>query len=252
MMPMIELQNVHVVFNQGTHLENHVLRGLDLKLDEGEFVTVIGSNGAGKSTLMNVLTGEIQVSSGDFFLDGNSLIELAPEQRSKKIARIFQNPLLGTFANLTIEENLSLALRRGCRRGRRLALDKKRRGEFKQALAKLDIGLENRLQDRVALLSGGQRQALSLIMATMQEAKLLLLDEPTAALDPKMAKTVLSLTKRIVEEKHLTTLMITHSMSQALEYGNRTLLLHQGRIEKDIMGTERRRLAVEDMLSYFV
>lgn len=248
---MIELKNIHVFFNKGTQLENHVLKGLDLTIQKGDFVTVIGGNGAGKSTLMNVLAGDITPEQGQLIIAGQDLTKQRTENRSKQIARIFQDPMIGTFSHLTIEENLSLASKRGEKRGLGLALKKVQREYFRNKLKSLDMGLENRLCDRVSLLSGGQRQALSLVMASIQKAEVLLLDEHTAALDPKTAKIILDLSKKVIDEHHLTTLMITHSMSQALEFGNRTIFMQQGQIVRDLAKDERKSLSPSDLLDFF-
>lgn len=248
---MIELQNIQVTFNKGTQLENHVLKGINMSIKEGEFVTVIGGNGAGKSTLMNVLAGDIKPSKGKIIVNGDDITNLPTYKRANLIARIFQDPMLGTFADLTIEENLSLAFKRGKFRGLDFALSTSLRERFKEALAEVGIGLERRLKDKVALLSGGQRQALSLVMAAMQESKILLLDEHTAALDPKIAKSVLEMTARIVKGHKLTAIMITHSMTQALEYGNRTIMMYHGKIIKDIKNQERSLLSPDNLLKFF-
>lgn len=248
---MLKLKNIQVVFNKGTVIENKVLKGLDLEIQDGEFVTIIGGNGAGKSTLMNVISGEITHNTGKVYVDQEDVSKFPTQKRAKYIARVFQDPMTGTFPTLTIEENLSLALNRGRRRSFGMALGASKRGFFKEVLAELNIGLESRLQDEVALLSGGQRQALSLLMATLDGSKLLMLDEHTAALDPKMAKLVLKITKKLVEKSKLTTLMITHSMSQALEFGDRTIMLYHGEIVKDMRGKERSNLDPSDLLKFF-
>lgn len=248
---MIQLNNIQVIFNKGTHIENHVLKGLDLKIQEGEFITVIGGNGAGKSTLMNVLTGDLVPNEGSVFIDGKELTRKGAVQRSALVARIFQDPMIGTFSHLTILENLALAVQRGNKRGLGLAMKKSLHGTFKDKLARLNMNLQDRLDDKVSLLSGGQRQALSLVMATMQKAKILLLDEHTAALDPKTAKRIVELTKEIIEEDKLTALMVTHSMHQALELGTRTLLMKEGRIMKDLNAEKRRELKPLDLIELF-
>jgi putative ABC transport system ATP-binding protein len=248
---MIRLQQVHVRFGVGTPLETHALRGVDLQISEGEFVTVIGSNGAGKSSLLNALSGEIAVSSGQVFIDGRDVTRLDTAARAALVARVFQDPLAGSCEFLTIEENLALADARGRRRGLRPALDETRKQPYRDYLSRLNLGLENRLQDKMGLLSGGQRQAVSLLMATLQPSKILLLDEHTAALDPKTSAFVLDLTRQIIEEKQCTALMVTHSMKQALAVGSRTIMLHQGQIIFDISGEERARLGVKDLLDLF-
>lgn len=248
---MIELHNTHVYFNKNTKLENHVLKGLNLKILDGQFVTIIGGNGAGKSTLMNVLAGEISPTDGKIFIDNVDVTNISTEARSHLVSRVFQDPLKGTFAELTIEENMALANKRGNRRGLGISLDNKIREYFRQALADLHIGLEDRLGDKVSSLSGGQRQALSLVMATLRESKILLLDEHTAALDPKMARKIMKLTDKIIKKHKLTALMITHSMSQALEFGDRTIMLYHGKIVKDMVGENRDNLSAEDLIKYF-
>ncbi len=248
---MIEMRHVRVTFNAGTPLENPALRGIDLDIPAGQFLTVIGGNGAGKSTLLNALSGEINISAGRISFDGQDVTRWPVAQRARWVARVFQDPLAGTCAELTIEENLALAAARGQWRSLRPALTAAARATFRDSLARLGLGLENRLQDRMSLLSGGQRQALSLLMATLQPMKILLLDEHTAALDPKTAAFVLELTRRIVAERQLTALMVTHSLRHALDVGTRTLMLHQGRIVLDIAGAERARLDVPDLLRLF-
>jgi putative ABC transport system ATP-binding protein len=248
---MIAAENIAVTFNRGTPMETPALRGLDLAIPEGQFVTVIGSNGAGKSTLLNVLTGDAAVDAGRVVIDGRDVTGWAPPRRAALVARVFQDPLAGSCADLSIEENLALAAARGRRRGLGLAVDRSRRQAFRDQLRRLGLGLENRLGDRMGLLSGGQRQAVSLLMATLQPMKILLLDEHTAALDPKTAEFVLDLTRRIVEDQKLTTLMVTHSMRQAQDYGDRTLMLHEGRIVFDVAGEARKGLDVPDLLGLF-
>jgi putative ABC transport system ATP-binding protein len=248
---MIAAEAVSVTFNRGTPMETPALRGLDLKIPAGQFVTVIGSNGAGKSTLLNALTGDVKLMGGRVVVDGADVTGWPPPQRAGLVARVFQDPLAGSCAELSIEENLSLAGARGRRRGLARAIDRNRRAEFRARLTLLGLGLESRLGDRMGLLSGGQRQAVSLVMATLQPMKILLLDEHTAALDPKTAEFVLELTQRIVVEKQLTTLMVTHSMRQALDYGDRTVMLHEGRVVFDVAGAERKGLDVPDLLALF-
>jgi putative ABC transport system ATP-binding protein len=248
---MIAVEAVSVTFNRGTPMETPALRGLDLKIPAGQFVTVIGSNGAGKSTLLNTLTGDVALMGGRVVIDGADVTGWSPPRRAELVARVFQDPMAGSCAELSIEENLSLAAARGRRRGLARAVDSRRRAAFRQRLTLLGLGLENRLGDRMGLLSGGQRQAVSLLMATLQPMKILLLDEHTAALDPKTAEFVLELTQRIVSEKKLTTLMVTHSMRQALDYGDRTVMLHEGRVVFDVAGDERKGLDVPDLLALF-
>ncbi|PWV60562.1 ABC transporter ATP-binding protein [Plasticicumulans acidivorans] len=248
---MIAVDAVQVVFNAGTPLQNEVLRGLSLDIAEGQFVTVIGSNGAGKSTLLNVLAGEVQPSRGRVRIGGRDVTGQAPHQRAALVGRVFQDPLAGTCGELTIEENLALAAARGTRRGFGRALDTARRTRFREALAALGLGLEHRLHDRIGLLSGGQRQAVSLLMATLQPLQILLLDEHTAALDPQTAALVLRLSCELIAEHRLTALMVTHSMRQALAVGDRTVMLHRGDVVFDVAGVERARLDVPDLLALF-
>ena len=248
---MISLNNISITFGKGTPLQNTIFHQLNLKIDSGEFVTVIGGNGAGKSTLMNMLSGETFIDEGDIILDGINVTNWRVYERAQLISRVFQDPLLGSYAELTIEENLSLAVSRGKSRSIKIALDHKLREHFKERLLDIGIGLENRLADRMGSLSGGQRQAISLIMATLQPSKILLLDEHTAALDPKMERLILELTNRLINEKKLTALMITHCMSQALEFGTRTLVLHQGKIVRDLKDKERKCLQAADLITFF-
>lgn len=248
---MIEARGVGVVFNPGGALETPALCGADLALGAGEFATVVGSNGAGKSTLLNVLAGDVAPSSGRVLLDGEDITPVPAHLRAAKIARVFQDPLAGTCADLTVEENMALALLRGKNRGWRLAVSSERREFFRRRLRDLGLNLENRLGERVGQLSGGQRQAVSLAMATLSGNRILLLDEHTAALDPRMAAFVLELTRRIGAEYNLAVLMVTHSMKAALECGGRTLMLHRGEIVLDIKGEERAKLGTPDLLRLF-
>ena len=248
---MIKVGELQLTFNQGTPIENHVLRGLNLNISEGEFVTIIGSNGAGKSSLLNVISGDLLADSGSVIINGKNVTRWPAWKRAGLVARVFQDPMIGTCENLTIEENLAIAYNRGHSFTLSPALNKKLRGIFKEKLATLNLGLENRLSDMMGLLSGGQRQAVSLLMSTLQPSKILLLDEHTAALDPKTAQFVLDLTDEIVSQNHLTTMMVTHSMKQALEYGNRTVMLHQGQVVLDVSGEERTKLTVNDLLAMF-
>ncbi|MBE9114430.1 ABC transporter ATP-binding protein [Lusitaniella coriacea LEGE 07157] len=248
---MIELETIYVTFNPGTPLETRALNGVDLTIPDGQFVTVIGSNGAGKSTLLNTISGDIIPDRGKVKIAEQTVTKLPTHKRAKFVARVFQNPLAGSCAHLTVEENLALAYRRGKSRGLRSALNRRLREDLRAQLATLGLGLENRLRDRMGLLSGGQRQAVSLLMSTLAPNKILLLDEHTAALDPKTAESVLQLTRQIVEQRQLTTLMITHSMRQALDFGDRVLMLHQGKIIFDLAGTERNGLEVKDLLQLF-
>ena len=248
---MLDIQNIVKTFNAGTVNEKIALRGVSLHLKPGDFVTVIGGNGAGKSTLMNSVAGVYGVDEGKILIDGVDITALPEYKRAKYIGRVFQDPMMGTAANMWIEENLALAARRGKPRTLRAGITKAEREEYKEQLKILDLGLENRLTTKVGLLSGGQRQALALLMATLQKPKLLLLDEHTAALDPKTAAKVLDVTQRIVEKDNLTTLMITHNMRDAIAYGNRLIMMHEGRIILDIAGEEKKQLTVEALLAQF-
>jgi putative tryptophan/tyrosine transport system ATP-binding protein len=248
---MIRLEDITVTFGRGTPMQTTALRSLDLAIPAGQFVTVIGSNGAGKSTVLNVLTGDAPVERGRVVIDEQDVTAWSAPRRAALVARVFQDPLAGSCADLSIEENLALAAARGARRGFSLALGSRRRADFRARLHHLGLGLENRLGDRMGLLSGGQRQAVSLLMATLQPMKILLLDEHTAALDPKTAEFVLALTQKIVDEQKLTTLMVTHSMRQALDHGDRIVMLHEGRVVLDVAGKERQGLDVPDLLALF-
>ena len=249
---MLEIQNIFKTFNAGTINEKRALNGVSLTLNDGDFVTVIGGNGAGKSTLMNAIAGVFGVDSGKIIIDGTDLTHLPEYKRAKYIGRVFQDPMMGTAATMQIEENLALAARRGMKRTLRIGITKAEREEYKEQLKILGLGLENRMTSKVGLLSGGQRQALTLLMATLRKPKLLLLDEHTAALDPKTAALVLDATQRIVEASGLTTLMITHNMRDAIAYGNRLIMMYNGRIVVDVSGEEKKKLSVEDLLGLFV
>ena len=248
---MISLKDIHVKFGLNTPLETHALRGINLEIKEGEFVTVIGSNGAGKSSLLNALSGEISITSGTVEIANIDVTKLDTSRRAGLVARVFQDPLGGSCEFLSIEENLALADARGRNRGFKPALNEDRKQPYREYLSRLNLGLENRLEDKMGLLSGGQRQAVSLLMATLQPSRILLLDEHTAALDPKTSQFVLDLTSQIIEEKKQTALMVTHSMKQALEVGSRTIMLHQGKIIFDIEGEQRQGLTVKDLLDLF-
>ena len=248
---MLDARDLHVTFNAGTPIETRALRGTSLSIPSGQFVTVIGSNGAGKSTLLNAVSGDQPVDSGRIELDGVDMTRQPVWRRADRVARVFQDPLAGTCEDLTIEENLALADTRGSRRGFGRAVKAARRDEYRAHLATLGLGLENRLEDRIGLLSGGQRQAVSLLMASLRPSRILLLDEHTAALDPRTAEFVLQLTVRIVAEHKLTTMMVTHSMRQALDVGERTVMLHQGQVVLDVSGDERKGLDVRDLLAMF-
>lgn len=248
---MIKLSHIDVTFKIGTPLEKRALLDLNLQIERGSFVSVIGSNGAGKSTLLGVLSGDILPNKGTIIINQKDVSNKTTAGRAKQIARVFQDPLLGSCGALTIEENLALAANRGEKRGLKPAINRQRREEFREHIAALGLGLENRIQNRMDMLSGGQRQAVSLIMATLAKADILLLDEHTAALDPGMAEFVMKLTDRIISENKLTTLMVTHSMRQALDYGNRTLMMHGGQIILDVAHNERKNLDVKTLLEMF-
>jgi len=248
---MLKIENVYKTFNAGTVNEKAALQGLNLHLKEGDFVTVIGGNGAGKSTMLNAVTGVFGVDSGKVLIDGVDVTHLPEYKRAKYIGRVFQDPMMGTAATMQIEENLALAARRGKPRMLRIGITRAEREEYKEKLKILDLGLEDRMTAKVGLLSGGQRQALTLLMATLQKPKLLLLDEHTAALDPKTAAKVLDATQKIVEKDHLTTLMITHNMRDAIAYGNRLIMMYNGHIVVDVSGEEKKNLTVEQLLNLF-
>ena len=248
---MLEIQNVSKTFNAGTVNEKTALNGLNLKLNEGDFVTVIGGNGAGKSTMLNAVAGVWPVDSGKIIIDGTDVTKLGEHQRAAYIGRVFQDPMTGTAATMQIEENLALAARRGKRRGLRIGITKAERERYRELLKSLDLGLEDRLTARVGLLSGGQRQAMALLMSTMTPIEFLILDEHTAALDPKTAEIIMQLTGKIVREKQLTTIMVTHNLRYAVEYGDRLLMMHQGHAELDVSGKARENLKVEDLLDKF-
>ena len=248
---MLSAQQLEITFNPGTPIETRALRGMSLDIPAGQFVTVIGSNGAGKSTFLNAISGDLGVDSGTITIDGMDVTRQPVWARASRVARVFQDPMAGTCEDLTIEENMALAQQRGTLRGLRSAVKAPQRDLFRERLATLGLGLESRLTDRIGLLSGGQRQAVSLLMAALQPSRILLLDEHTAALDPRTADFVLQLTARIVAENKLTTMMVTHSMRQALDVGERTVMLHQGQVVLDVSGEERKRLDVPDLLKMF-
>ena len=248
---MLDVKNISKTFNAGTVNEKTALNGLSLHLNEGDFVTVIGGNGAGKSTLLNAVAGVWPVDEGAITIGGVDVTHMAEHKRAKYIGRVFQDPMMGTAATMQIEENLALAMRRGKPRTLRIGITKEEREQYKEMLKILDLGLEDRLTSKVGLLSGGQRQALTLLMATLQKPKLLLLDEHTAALDPKTAAKVLGATERIVSKDHLTTLMITHNMKDAIVHGNRLIMMYEGRVALDIAGEDKKKLTVEDLLAKF-
>ena len=248
---MLELKNVRKTFFPGTVNEKVALKGIDLVLEDGDFVTIIGGNGAGKSTMLNAIAGVWHPDCGKVIIDGEDVTHLPEYKRAKYLGRVFQDPMMGTAKDMEIEENLALARRRGKRRGLRWRITKAEREEYRALLGSLDLGLETRLTHKVGLLSGGQRQAVTLLMATLQRPKVLLLDEHTAALDPKTAAKVLALTDRIVAENKLTTMMITHNMKDAIAHGNRLIMMHEGRIIIDVKGEEKQKLTVEDLLAMF-
>lgn len=248
---MLEIRNVCKTFNPGTINEKVALRGVNLTLNDGDFVTVIGGNGAGKSTLLNMLTGVYYVDSGSIIVDGEDITNLPEHKRAKYFGRVFQDPMTGTAADMQIEENMALAARRGKIRTLKNGIKKEEREEYRKLLARLDLGLENRLTSKVGLLSGGQRQAITLLMATMRHPKLLLLDEHTAALDPKTAAKVLEISEKMISENHLTAMMVTHNMKDAIAHGNRLIMMHEGRIIYDVSGEEKKKLSVSNLLAKF-
>jgi putative ABC transport system ATP-binding protein len=248
---MIKLDNIQVVFGKGTPLEKRALNGISVTIEEGTFVTVIGSNGAGKSTVLGVLAGDVLPTGGQVTIGNADVTRKGTAARAGLVARVFQDPLAGSCGALSIEENLALAAKRGESRGLTPALGAKRRAHFRERIAELNLGLENRMGDRMDLLSGGQRQAVSLVMATLAGSEVLLLDEHTAALDPGMAEFIMNLTQKIVSERRLTALMVTHSMRQALDFGHRTIMLHAGEVVLDVSGDSRKTLQVEDLIAMF-
>ena len=248
---MLVIRNLRKTFNRNTVDEKAAIDGIGLEVREGEFVTVIGSNGAGKTTLLNLIAGTCLPDVGRIFIDGKEVTLLPEYRRAKYLGRIFQNPLMGTASSMTIEENLSMAELRGKPRGLSWGVTKRQRERYRELLKALELGLENRLSDRVSLLSGGQRQCLTLLMATLSLPKVLLLDEHTASLDPKTAEKVIHLTNRIVRENKLTTVMVTHNMVQAIGFGERMVMLHEGKIQFDVEGEEKRRLTLEEVVRRF-
>ena len=248
---MLELKQIRKTFNPGTVNEKVALDGLDLTLQDGEFVTVIGGNGAGKSTMLNAVSGVWKPDSGQIVLDGIDVTGMPEHRRAKYLGRVFQDPMMGTAPTMQIEENLALAMRRGQRRGLRWGITAAERERYRTLLHEFDLGLEDRLTTKVGLLSGGQRQALTLLMATLEKPKVLLLDEHTAALDPKTAAKVLAVTDKIVRDEQLTTLMITHNMNDAIRLGDRLVMMHAGKIIFSVGGEEKKRLTVQDLLQMF-
>ena len=248
---MLEIRNVHKTFNLGTINEKHALNGVNLKLDAGDFVTVIGGNGAGKSTVLNAVAGTWPVDEGSILIDGVDVTGLPEFKRAAFLGRVFQDPMTGTTATMQIDENLALAARRGQRRGLSWGITKKEKERYHELLKELDLGLEDRMTSKVGLLSGGQRQAVTLLMASLQKPKLVLLDEHTAALDPKTADIIMELTDKVVKEKHLTTIMVTHNLRYAVEYGNRLLMMHQGHAIIDKAGEEKKKIQIDHILEKF-
>lgn len=248
---MLEIKNIHKTFNPGTINEKIALNGVSLTLNEGDFVTIIGGNGAGKSTTLNAIAGVWPVDDGSISIGGIDVTGLPEYKRATYLGRVFQDPMTGTAATMQIDENLAMAARRGKKRSLRWGITAKERAKYHELLKQLDLGLEDRMTSKVGLLSGGQRQALTLLMATLQQPKLLLLDEHTAALDPKTAAKVLSLTDKIIAENHLTAMMVTHNMKDAIAHGNRLIMMHEGKVILDIGAKEKQELSVEDLLLKF-
>lgn len=248
---MLEIKNIYKTFNAGTVNEKRALNGLSLNLEDGDFVTVIGGNGAGKSTMLNAIAGVWPVDEGQIIIDGVDVTKLSEHKRAKYLGRVFQDPMTGTAATMSIEENMAIAARRGERRGLGWGITKKERERYKEALKELDLGLEDRLSSKVGLLSGGQRQAITLLMASLKKPKLLLLDEHTAALDPKTAAKVLAISDKIIQEHQLTAMMVTHNMKDAIAHGNRLIMMHEGKIIYDVAGEEKKNLKVADLLAKF-
>ena len=248
---MLEIQNIHKTFNPGTINEKVALNGVNLNLNPGDFVTIIGGHGAGKSTTLNAIAGVWPVDEGKIIIDGVDITKLSEHKRALYLGRVFQDPMTGTAATMSIEENMAIAARRGERRGLGWGITKKERERYKEALKELDLGLEDRLSSKVGLLSGGQRQAITLLMASLKKPKLLLLDEHTAALDPKTAAKVLAISDKIIQEHQLTAMMVTHNMKDAIAHGNRLIMMHEGKIIYDVSGEEKKNLKVADLLAKF-
>ena len=248
---MLTITNVKKTFNKGTVNEKKALNGINLHLAPGDFVTIIGGNGAGKSTMLNMIAGVYPIDSGKIEIDGVNISREPEYKRAKYIGRVFQDPMRGTAANMEIQENLAMALRRGKSRGLGWGIKKNEKDFYREALAQLDLGLQTRMTSKVGLLSGGQRQALTLLMATIVTPKLLLLDEHTAALDPNTAAQVMKLTDQIIHENQITTLMITHNLRQALEYGTKTLIMNEGKIVRVLEGEEKKQTSVEELLQMY-
>ena len=248
---ILEIKNLHKTFNKGTINEKVALDGVNLNLNPGDFVTIIGGNGAGKSTTLNAIAGVWDIDEGEIIIDGNDITRLTEHKRARYLGRVFQDPMTGTAATMSIEENMAIAARRGESRGFRWGITKKEREQYKEQLKMLGLGLEERLSTKVGLLSGGQRQAVTLLMAALKKPKLLLLDEHTAALDPKTAAKVLEISDKLIEENHLTAMMVTHNMKDAIAHGNRLIMMHEGKIIYDVSGEEKKKLHVSDLLAKF-
>ena len=251
MAEMLKLDNIHKTFNPGTINEKIALNGVNLTLNEGDFVTVIGGNGAGKSTTLNAIAGVWPIDSGKIYIGGDDVTKLSEHKRAKYLGRVFQDPMTGTATTMSIEENMAIAARRGEKRGLSWGITHQERDTYREMLKTLDLGLEDRLTSKVGLLSGGQRQAITLLMASIKKPKLLLLDEHTAALDPKTAAKVLEISDKIIAENHLTALMVTHNMKDAIVHGNRLIMMHEGKVILNISGEEKKKLTVEDLLHQF-
>lgn len=251
MAEMLKLDNIHKTFNPGTINEKIALNGVNLTLNEGDFVTVIGGNGAGKSTTLNAIAGVWPIDSGKIYIGGDDVTKLSEHKRAKYLGRVFQDPMTGTATTMSIEENMAIAARRGKKRGLSWGITHQERDTYREMLKTLDLGLEDRLTSKVGLLSGGQRQAITLLMASIKKPKLLLLDEHTAALDPKTAAKVLEISDKIIAENHLTAMMVTHNMKDAIVHGNRLIMMHEGKVILNISGEEKKKLTVEDLLHQF-
>lgn len=251
MAEMLKLDNIHKTFNPGTINEKIALNGVNLTLNEGDFVTVIGGNGAGKSTTLNAIAGVWPIDSGKIYIGGDDVTKLSEHKRAKYLGRVFQDPMTGTATTMSIEENMAIAARRGEKRGLSWGITHQERNTYREMLKALDLGLEDRLTSKVGLLSGGQRQAITLLMASIKKPKLLLLDEHTAALDPKTAAKVLEISDKIIAENHLTAMMVTHNMKDAIVHGNRLIMMHEGKVILNISGEEKNKLTVEDLLHQF-
>ena len=251
MAEMLKLDNIHKTFNPGTINEKIALNGVNLTLNEGDFVTVIGGNGAGKSTTLNAIAGVWPIDSGKIYIGGDDVTKLSEHKRAKYLGRVFQDPMTGTANTVLIAENMAIAARRGEKRGLSWGITHQERDTYREMLKALDLGLEDRLTSKVGLLSGGQRQAITLLMASIKKPKLLLLDEHTAALDPKTAAKVLEISDKIIAENHLTAMMVTHNMKDAIVHGNRLIMMHEGKVILNISGEEKKKLTVEDLLHQF-